>query len=518
MSCLTVIRQSSHPQPTSKCTRAIGPLANAIYTFLPFFLTKARGLRKHDFISAVSDEVHTVNSNDNGYRDPDRPVEFRLFSLRFQVLFAGHTESTLTKFHSRELLTAALTIVPTNGIIFQGHCATCFDWKYPTELKDDSSAKVPKAQPSKAPKAQTLKAQTWKAPKAQTWEALRAGDLVDVVAPGWACKAELIEPARQLLQSWGLRVRIPEGLLEPWTFFANSDEKRGRFLHQALHARDSKAVWCLRAASGTHRVLPLIFSRAKPKRPPKLVIGFSDITALHAALIRHWAWPSLHGPMLDRLAQHNLSLDIVEKLRSVVFGESFELKFDGLKPQNLKARRASLIRGSILGGNLTVFENLIGTRYMPKTQGRILFFEDVGERGYRLDRSFVHLAQAGLFVGVRAIVIGQLTGGDEPVEPGEIGNEKGKKNLVDVAVQNLAEMVKIPVFRGLPVGHGELQWPLPLGTEAVIEANYARGDLAAHATLRVRTGGKRGRQGTKSVCGGAEGTDLASSASPQSHG
>ncbi len=297
------------------------------------------------------------------------------------------------------------------------------------------------------------------------WEPLKKGDLVDVVAPGWACSVDLLDPARELLRGWGLDVRMPFSLLEPWKFFANTDQNRGEFLQKALHAKDSKAVWCLRAASGTHRVLPAVFKKVKPKKA-KLVIGFSDITSLHCVLQKKWKWASLHGAMLDRLALNNLDPAIVEQTRAVVFGETDVVEFENLQPLNSAASKAKTIRGLTMGGNLTVIQSLIGTGFLPSFKDAILFFEDVDERGYRLDRMFVHLAQAGVFKGVRAIVLGQFTGGNEPGKKDQPGEPL---NYVKWAIENLADSQKIPVFSGLPVGHGHLQWPFPLGAPAEIK-------------------------------------------------
>lgn len=296
------------------------------------------------------------------------------------------------------------------------------------------------------------------------WKPLQPGDLVDIVAPGWPCRPELVSPARDFLKSWGLRVRMPEGLLETWTFFANTDQKRGAFLKRALIAKDSKAVWCLRAASGTHRVLDDVFKIKRPKQS-KLVVGFSDITALHLALHRKWSWASLHGSMLDRLAEGNLAAEIVQQLRDLVFGRLQTIEFSGLEPMNSGASKSKSLRGVLVGGNLTVLESLIGTPYLGSLKNKIVFFEDVGERGYRLDRSFFHCLQAGIFREVKAFVLGTFTGGDEPQSLVHAGSPP---NLVSVALENFAELTKTPVFRGLPVGHGDLQWPLPLGYQAEI--------------------------------------------------
>src|SRR5262249_21726067 len=151
---------------------------------------------------------------------------------------------------------------------------------------------------------------------------------------------------------------------------------------------------------------------------------------------------------------------------AVVFGERNSVEFKDLQPRNSAAQKARSIRGTTMGGNLTVIQSLIGTGFLPSLKGSILFFEDVDERGYRLDRMFVHLAQAGIFNGVKAIVLGQFTGGNEPMPK---GSDSPVKNHVPWAIENLAESQKIPVFSGIPVGHGPLQWPLPLGAPGEIK-------------------------------------------------
>lgn len=280
---------------------------------------------------------------------------------------------------------------------------------------------------------------------------------------------DVVMAGARRLESWGLRVRLPTDLIEANTFFANSDKKRLAHLKKALLARDSKAVWCVRGGSGTHRLLPDLFkSTPSAKMPPKLVVGFSDITSLHAGLFKHWKWASLHGPVLGQLgrkegdAKSVIDADM-EELRAYIFGEKERLVIPGLVRLNTM-RAPKKISGTLLGGNLIVFQTLVGTKDMPRTRGSILFFEEVGERGYRVDRTLIHLKQAGVFDGVKALILGDFIGGDEPgVQAGGTG-----VNRLHWAFENLTRDLKIPIYRALPVGHGERNLPLLVGARAEI--------------------------------------------------
>lgn len=299
------------------------------------------------------------------------------------------------------------------------------------------------------------------------WPPLKRGDLIDIVAPGWVCKDGTLEPAVRFFESWGLKVRIPNDLLQPWTFYSNTVEKRAEHLSKALHAKDSKAIWCLRGGSGSQRILPLVFKKKAPANR-KMLIGFSDMTAVLNSLHKVWNWPSIHAPMFERLGEKNLPIDVVEQVRSLVFGENPELVHSGLQAINSKAQKTKKIEGLVLGGNLVTFQSLLGTKYFPKTAGSILFFEDVGERGYRIDRIWTQFEQAQVFKGVKAIVLGQFTGGEEPGQSATRVNE---------AFENLAEMVSVPVFKNLQVGHGLTQYPVVCGIPGTVQSEVFKQKL-----------------------------------------
>ncbi|MCB0342575.1 MAG: LD-carboxypeptidase [Pseudobdellovibrionaceae bacterium] len=292
---------------------------------------------------------------------------------------------------------------------------------------------------------------------AHRWMPLESGDIVDIVAPGSACTPSELKGAVQFLKSWGLVPRYPAKLFGRDVFCSNTDEKRFQFLKQALYARDSKAVWCLRGGYGAIRLLPQLEKLKKPKAS-KLFIGYSDVTTLHHFLNQKWHWSTIHGPLLARMGAPDLPIKERRELQSLLFGQSPEITFSGLRPLNALARKSRLISSTVVGGNLVVAQSLMGTPWQAKTAGGILFFEEVSERGYRIDRMLEHLKQSGHFDRIKAVVFGDIVGGKEP----------NGRSLTNKAVERFASSVKFPVLRGVKAGHGAVQRPVPFLTPACL--------------------------------------------------
>lgn len=284
--------------------------------------------------------------------------------------------------------------------------------------------------------------------------ALNEGDLVDVVSPGSSSKPEDVNSAIEVLESWGLRVRLPANTFAPHPFHSNEDKIRLNHLTKALNAKDSKAVWCLRGGYGANRLLPHLWNLPVSKTP-KALIGYSDITSLHSWLQQKWKWTSFHGPLLETLISGRLSIHQMEELRQVVFGEKLRLNYK-LQPMNAAAKKKIKIKAPVMGGNLVVLDAALGTKYAPKTSGHILALEDVGERGYRIDRMLEHFVQAGALKNCKAILFGDFTKGNEP----------DGANHVQFALSRFAGLTKIPCFQGLEIGHGEKNRILPFGIVA----------------------------------------------------
>ena len=292
----------------------------------------------------------------------------------------------------------------------------------------------------------------------------RPGDVVDVVAPASACRREALAAGVAMLEGWGLRPRVPAGLFEgssgvegPSGIVAAPDASRLRMLGRAFRRPDSTVVWCVRGGYGCQRLLPGLARGAVPERR-KLLVGFSDVTALHVFLNQHWGWPTLHAATVAGLGSGRLSQTSLDQLRSVVAGGASRLSCP-LRPLNPAARRPRTVGGTLLGGNLKTIQSLVGTPWSVRPAGRILMVEDVGERGYAIDRMLVQLSQAGILRGVRALVFGQLTGGREP---------DGRFTGPEV-IARFAERSRLPVLEGAPFGHGGSALAVPLGVPARIE-------------------------------------------------
>jgi muramoyltetrapeptide carboxypeptidase len=275
--------------------------------------------------------------------------------------------------------------------------------------------------------------------------------------------------AVEVLESWGLKVRVPANTFAPHPFHSNEDQIRLELLKKALNAKDSKAVWCLRGGYGANRLLPQLWKLPAGKNP-KALIGYSDITSIHTWIQQKWKWVSFHGPLLETLISGRLSFSQMEELRQVLFGEKTQLHFK-LEPLNKAAKKKTKLKAPVTGGNLVVLDSAIGTHYAAKLAGHILAIEDVGERGYRIDRMLEHLNQSGALKNCKAILFGDFSKGNEP----------DGSNHVQFAIERFASAQKIPCFQGLEIGHGEKNRILPFG----VLAELRMGD---QAQLSLMTG------------------------------
>lgn len=295
------------------------------------------------------------------------------------------------------------------------------------------------------------------------WAPLAPGDLVDVVAPASRAPTERWQAGVDVLKSWGLQVRVPDGLLGDTPFFAHDDKTRWQHLKRALLAPDSKAVWCLRGGVGSLRLADKLLRLPKPAMA-KPLIGFSDISALLVILDQRWSTNPIHGPVLTQLARGVLRPQDVRKMRALLFGELKTDEQSNLRPLNEAAHCATRIEGRLAGGNLCTLQTLCGGGEPFSGRGRIVFLEDTHERGYKLDRMLVALRRAGVFKGARAIIFGDFDGDQEP----------DGRRLGAVALRNFAQEVRVPVFKGLAVGHTKRLSPLVLGLKATLDRHDTR--------------------------------------------
>lgn len=306
------------------------------------------------------------------------------------------------------------------------------------------------------------------------WQALKQGDLIDIIAPGYPCSELDLAQGVQEIESWGYQVRYDKKILTPHFFHASNDQERFRQLKNALLNKQSKAVWCLRGGYGSNRLLPLLAKLKKPQQS-KLFVGLSDITSLHVFLNQKWNWPTIHGPLVDRIGKKLLSAAHKEELQNLISGNLLEVNFNDIVPMNSIAKKTVQLRGQIVGGNLTVLQSGLATPYAVQPRRKILFIEDLGERGYRIDRMLEQFVQAKLLNNCHGILLGDFTGGDEP----------SGENRVWEALERFSQLHDLPIWKGIQSGHGAIQRPLPLNVDAELTR------IGKSFQLKVQIGNKK---------------------------
>ncbi len=306
--------------------------------------------------------------------------------------------------------------------------------------------------------------------KIKKWEPLVAGDIVDIIAPSSGGDRKSLLKAIKFVRGLGLRPRYQKGIFGPDLLCASNDQNRFKQLKTAVQSKDSKVVWCLRGGYGSARLLPMLDKLKTPKNP-KLLIGYSDITHLHMYFNYKWKWPSLHASMLEEMGSGQTTKQEIKDFKKILFGKTDKVIYKKLKPLNKQARANKMIRSQLTGGNLTILMASFGTPYQVHADGQILMLEDIGERGYRVDRMLVQLKQAGYFNKIRALIFGDFVGGEE----------KDSVALWKEVQKRFAGSVNFPVLKNIPSGHSTKQRPLPLMTRTNLY-------LGAKAKIEVSTG------------------------------
>ena len=291
--------------------------------------------------------------------------------------------------------------------------------------------------------------------KRSSWKFLERNDIVDIIAPASHSPLDKLKDGIEWVKSVGLVPRVQQDMIKTDIFFAAPLEIQLEHLKNAIYS-DSRAIWCLRGGYGSMRLIPHLLKLRPPKRP-KLFVGFSDITSLHLFFNQHWNWPTIHGRTISQLSPENKNSSDRRFLTQMIFGEQEQRTFKNLRPLNDNARKNKVIDGEIIGGNLRILQSSLGTSWELKARGKILFIEDVAERGYSIDRMLEQMIQAKIIHhGVKALVFGDFTE----------GLERDGKDLSLVAMKRFAERVPYPVLKGLPAGHGHrLNYPIPLNTK-----------------------------------------------------
>lgn len=304
-------------------------------------------------------------------------------------------------------------------------------------------------------------------------ERLCPGDTIGLVAPASAPPdPKAVDRAAEALEKYGFKPKLAKNVRARLGFLAGTDRERAADLMAMFADKKVKGIFCLRGGYGASRLLNRLDFEVI-QRHPKILAGYSDITSLHLALMKNAGLVSFHAPMWNgALADPNVpNFTRQSFLRTVTAAKPAGSICDGYAEKTVSVLRHGVVEAPLLGGNVSLICASLGTPFASSFKGKILFFEDVSEIPYRLDRLLTQLWNAGVFSEVAGVAVGVNHDCDDPkAKPGGEYRQSG----ADVVKERLSEL-RVPVVVGLPFGHVDLNATIPQGIRARLDGK--KGDL-----------------------------------------
>ena len=284
---------------------------------------------------------------------------------------------------------------------------------------------------------------------------LRAGDRIGICCPAGNITLEEIQPAIMQIESWGFKVRIGDTVGKKDYTFGGTDEERIKDFQRMLDTPDLKAILCGRGGYGSIRIIDKL--NFKPfSLKPKWILGFSDITVIHAHLCHNFQIASIHSKMCNSFPEdwsraEPIQIETILSIRQALNGE--RMQYDAIPNSS---NRPGAANGILVGGNLKTIESLSCSKSDLITRGCILFVEDTGEYLYSIDRMFWNLKRAGKLAQLRGLIIGGFK-----IKPDDPGEEFGK-TIYDIVLEKVGDY-RYPVCFDFPVGHQKDNYALKCG-------------------------------------------------------
>jgi muramoyltetrapeptide carboxypeptidase len=283
-------------------------------------------------------------------------------------------------------------------------------------------------------------------------------------------RPEALEAGIAVLRKRGFEVIAGEHARDRWAYLAGSDDDRAADCNRAIGDPSVRALWLARGGYGLPRILDRL-DLGRLAADPKILIGYSDATALFSAVLRHARAPVLHAPMVGTLAD-----------RKAYHAPSLWRALSGMPMQYRLPRgtvhRPGMAEGPIVGGCLSLLAAIAGTPYEPPLDGAILFWEDVNEEPFRIDRMLAQLRHAGWLGRIRGMIVGRLLN----VRARRRGNDMPLGDLLEAHLGG----TDYPVVTGFPAGHAPGQRALPLGIAARLDTRAGRLSVSGRSSVSGR--------------------------------
>lgn len=294
---------------------------------------------------------------------------------------------------------------------------------------------------------------------------LKKGDLIGLVTPGAPIEEVQLNETVEKLEGLGFRTTWEDTVLSRYGYFAGPDQERADELMKMFSREEVRGIWCVRGGYGSIRILDMLDYMAI-ERNPKVLVGYSDITAIHSAVFRETGLVTYHGP----LGISDFNRFAVKSLRTVVMDPQVPYDYPYRREKETKDNpefdrytiRGGEAEGVLAGGNISVLDSLIGTRFETDFENRIVYLEEIEEKTYRVDKMLFHLLSATNLKKASGIVLGAFSDCNINDEP---------RLTLKEALDDLLKPVGIPVSYGLPFGHIGRMVTIPNGIRARMNAD-----------------------------------------------
>jgi muramoyltetrapeptide carboxypeptidase len=294
---------------------------------------------------------------------------------------------------------------------------------------------------------------------------LSKGDMIGLVTPGSSVSEEELAECISKLEKLGFRTTYNNTVLSEYGYFAGPDQERADELMDMFVREEVDAIWCVRGGYGSIRILDLLDYEVI-RQNPKVLMGYSDITAILAALYQETGLVTFHGPV----GTSDFNSFSKKSIRKVLMYPGVEYKYPYKREKETKENpefdrytlRGGQAEGELIGGNVSVLDSIIGTRFEPDFENKIVYLEDIGEKTYRVDKMVFHLLSGTNLKQAAGIVMGIFADCNVNEEP---------RLSLKTALDDLLLPLGIPISYGLSFGHIKRMVSIPNGIRAAMDAD-----------------------------------------------
>lgn len=291
---------------------------------------------------------------------------------------------------------------------------------------------------------------------------LKFGDTIGIIAPASPTTEERVKKAHDKLIELGFKVKMGKSPYERYGYLSGTDTIRANDINEMFKDKEVDGIICIRGGYGTPRILDLLDYDAI-RDNPKVFVGYSDITALHIAFTQISNLVTYHGPMVASDMIGDFSEFSKDNLFKAIMNKAPIGKISNPQGEEIFTINGGVAEGTIIGGNLSLIVDTIGTPYEIDVKGKILFIEEVGEEPYNIDRMLNQLRLSGKLHEANGIILGDFN---------NCVSEKHDENLtLEQVIEDQIKPIGKPTIYNLQAGHCDPMVTLPFGVAARLDAD-----------------------------------------------